>query len=96
MGSKKVKKDSKAKVAVRTSPWKQKASRDADPDEDSQEQSQEPSDEPERREALLEGDEAKGPEGDGDGLSEMVFRTISVWCHVSSVCPTSCRIISSL
>ena len=66
MGSKKAKKDSKAKAAVRTSPRKQKASRDADPDEDSQEQSQEPSDEPERREALLEGDEAKGPEGDGE------------------------------
>ena len=66
MGSKKAKKDSKAKAAVRTSPRKQKASRDADPDEDSQEQSQEPSDEPERREVLLEGDEAKGPEGDGE------------------------------
>ena len=66
MGSKKAKKDSKAKAAVRTSPRKQKASRDADPDEDSQEQSQEPSDEPERREALLESDEAKEPEGDGE------------------------------
>ena len=66
MRSKKAKKDSKAKAAVRTSPRKQKASRDADPDEDSQEQSQEPSEEPERREALPEGDEAKGPEGDGE------------------------------
>ena len=66
MGSKKAKKDSKAKAAVRTSPRKQKASRDADPDEDSQEQSQEPIDEPERREALLEGDEAKGSEGEGE------------------------------
>ena len=29
-------------------------------------------------------------------LPYLVYRTISVWCHVSSVCSTSCRIISSL
>ena len=60
MGSKKGKKESKAKAAVRTSPRKQNASRDADPDEDSQE----PMDEPDRREALPEGAEDKGSEGE--------------------------------
>ena len=64
MGSKKAKKDSKAKAA-RTSPRKQKAARDADPEEDSQEQSQEPSEEPDARDALPEG-EAAGPDGDGE------------------------------
>ena len=66
MVSKKGKKESKAKATVRTSPRKQNDPRYADPDEDSQEPSQEPMDEPDRGEALPEGHEDRGSEGDGE------------------------------
>ena len=73
MGSKKAKKDCKAKS--RTSPRKHKAARDAEPEEESQEQSQEPSQEPEPKDELPEG-EAAGP-GDGDG--EKTEKVGTVW-----------------
>ena len=48
---------------------------DADPDEDSQEPSQEPMDEPDRGDALPEGHEDRGSEGDG----EKAEKVSTVW-----------------
>ena len=81
MGSKKAKKDCKASKSTRTSPRKQKATRDAEPEEDSHEQSEKPSQEPEPepREELPEG-EAAGPDGDGDG--EKGEKVGTVWTPV--------------
>ena len=76
MGSKKGKKESK-KAAVRTSPRKKTVPTDADPDEDSQKPSQEPMDEPDRGDALPEGHEDRGSEGDGEKAEKVstVFTT---------------------
>ena len=71
MGSKKAKKDCKAK-STHTSPRKQKAGGDLEPEEDSQEPSQEP--EPEAREELPE---AEAAEPDGDG--EKAEKASTVW-----------------
>ena len=65
MGSKKAKKDGKAKT--RTSPRKQKTTRDAEPEEESQE--------PEQRDELPKGDDAA--HGDGDG--EKTEKVGTVW-----------------
>ena len=73
MGSKKAKKDCKAKS--HTSPRKQKATRDAEPEEESQEQSQEQSQEPEPRDQVPEGDAA----GHGDGDGEKTEKVGTVW-----------------